>query len=323
MTTLQKIESKPGFFSISVCFPVGFNFIYFFTQFIFKILVIKFCRPFVFKLLFFISASCLAQENVGIGVVAPTEALSVGRGLNIDHNNQNTGNTLLNGLRFGSTATNLQMVGISSNRAGATEPYSLDFYTANQRRMIITQSGLVGINIIPTSYFLEVGGTVKGNTLRSVGSIYAETGSVIAENSVTAGTSILAGTNITATNNITASTGNIVATNGELRADGKGVVMSNTATRQRVVAYTATLSVTGLGVGSSVTGTIAIAEGTFTTAPSAYVGNVITENGEYYKVMLVLENVTTSNISIRVVNVSSDAVTFSGAQWKIMAIGAF
>jgi hypothetical protein len=90
-----------------------------------------------------------------------------------------------------------------------------------------------------------------------------------------------------------------------------------------MVAYTATLSVTGLGVGSSVAGSISIGAGTFTAAPTAYVGNVITENGEYYKVMLVLENVTTSNITIRVVNVSSDAVTFSGAQWKIMAIGAF
>ena len=260
---------------------------------------------------------CGFSQNVGIGVVAPTEAMSVAKGMNIDHNNQNPGSSLLNGLRFGNTATTIQMVGISSNRAGATEPFSLDFYTANQRRMIITQSGLVGINTVPTGYFLEVGGTIKGNTLRSAGNVYADGGSVIANNSVTAGT------NITAANNITATNGDIVATNGELKADGKGVVMSNSGTRQRIVAYTATLSVTNLGVGSSVTGSISIVAGTFSAAPTAYVGNVITENGEYYKAMLVLENVTTSNITVRVVNVASDAISFSGAQWKILAIGPF
>ena len=274
-------------------------------------------------LMVIISVTAFAQNNVGIGVTTPTEGLSIARGLNVDHNNTNPGASLLNGLRFGNPQSTSQTVGISSNRIGTTEPFSLDFYTASQRRMIVTQSGLVGINTIPTSYFFEVGGTVKGLTLRSEGSIYAEGGSVNANSSLNAGTSISAGTNIVAQNNITATAGDIVATNGELKADGKGVVMSNNSARQRIVAYTATLSVTGLGVGSSVTGAITISAGTFSSAPTAYVGNVITENGEYYKVMLVLENVTTSNITIRVVNVSSDAVTFSGAQWKIMAIGAF
>jgi len=193
----------------------------------------------------------------------------------------------------------------------------------NQRRMIILQSGLVGINTVPTGYFLEVGGTIRGVTLRSEGSIHAEGGSVNANTSVNAGTNITADGNITAANNITATAGDIVATNGELRADGRGVLMSNSASRQRVVAFTATLSVTGLGSGSSVTGNIAIGAGTFTATPTAYVGNVITENGEYFKAMLVLENVTTSNITVRVVNVSSAAITFSNAQWRILAIGSF
>jgi hypothetical protein len=39
--------------------------------------------------------------------------------------------------------------------------------------------------------------------------------------------------------------------------------------------------------------------------------------------MLVLENVTTTNITIRVVNVSSSPITFAGAQWRILAIGSF
>jgi len=263
------------------------------------------------------------SQNVGVGVASPTEALSVARGLNIDDLNQNPGSSLLNGLRFGNTATPLQMVGISSNRVGVTSPFSLDFYTANQRRMIILQNGLVGINTVPTGYFLEVGGTVRGVTLRSEGSIFAEGGSVNAGTSVNAGSNITADGNITAASNITATAGDIVATTGELSAGGRGVLMSNTAARQRVVAFTATLSVTGLAAGSSVTGSIAIGAGTFTASPTAYVGNVITENGEYFKAMLVLENVTTSNITIRVVNVTSAAITFANAQWRILAIGSF
>ena len=265
----------------------------------------------------FISTHSFSQNNTGIGVSTPTQALSVSRGLNIDHNNENPGSSLLNGLRFGNTTTSLEMTGISSNRAGATEPFSLDLYTANERRMTILQNGLVGINIVPTTYFLEVGGTVKGTTLRASGNVYAEGGSVISTNAVTAGS------NITAANNITATSGDIISVSGELRAGGRGVLMSNSSARQKVVAYTATLGVTNLGAGSSVTGNISISAGTFTATPSAYVGNVITENGEYYKAMLVLENVTTSNITVRVVNVTSAPISFSGAQWRIMAIGAF
>ncbi len=264
-----------------------------------------------------LTPSFIFSQNVGIGVPVPTEALSIDRGLNIDNNNQNAGSSLVNGLKFGNTANTIQMAGIGSNRAGATQPFSLDFYTANLRRIIITQNGLVGINAIPGSYFLEVGGTVKGITLRSEGSIFAENGSVNATGSVNAGT------NVTAANNITATTGDILATSGELKAGGKGVLMSNNSTRQKVVAYTSTLSVNNLGSGSSVTGNIAISGGTFSGIPTAYVGNVITENGEYYKAMLVLENVSTSNITIRVVNVTSSSITFSGAQWKILAIGSF
>ena len=283
----------------------------------------KLPKPFSLLFLSFLSGVLFAQNNVGIGVPVPTEALSIDRGLILDYNNQNAGTGILNGIKFGSPGNALQTVGISSNRIGATQPYSLDFFTANQRRLIITQSGLVGINAIPSSYFLEVGGTVKATTLRSEGSVFAEAGSVTANNSVTAGTSMSAGTNITAGNNITATAGDIVATSGELKAGGRGVVMSNSASRQRIVAYTATLGVNSLAANSSVTGNISISAGTFTATPTAYVGNVITENGDYYRVMLVLENVSTSSITIRVVNVSSSAVSFSGAQWRILAIGQF
>ena len=274
-------------------------------------------------MLLLISIPGFSQNNVGIGVIAPTEALTVDRGIILDYNNQNPGASLLNGIKFGNSASAIQTVGIGSNRQGAVFPFSLELYTANTRRMLITQAGLVGINAIPTSYFLEVGGTIRGTTLRSAGSIYAEAGSVISDNSVSAGTSVTAGTNITAGNTITATTGDIISTDGELKADGRGVVMSNSATRQKIIAYTATLSVNNLASGSSATGAINISGGNFTAAPTAYVGNVVTKNGDYYKATLVLENVTTSNITIRLVNLSGSPISFSDAQWKVLAIGAF
>jgi len=126
------------------------------------------------------------SQNGSIGVVSPTEGLSVAKGLNIDDNNQNPGLSLLNGLKFGNTAIPSQMVGISSNRIGASSPFSLDFYTSNTRRMIILQNGFVGINAVPSVYFLEVGGTIRGSTLRSAGNVIAEGGSGTASSSVKA-----------------------------------------------------------------------------------------------------------------------------------------
>lgn len=263
-----------------------------------------------------ISSTSFGQNNVGINVNQPSEALTVDRGILLDNNNQNTGSNLVNGLRFGNAANVGQLAGISSNRSGNGGSYGLDFYAGGIKAMSISSSGSVGINTAPTGYYFEVGGTVRGTTVRSAGSVIAEGGNVQASESV------LANNSITATlGNITASSGDIVATAGELKAGGRGVVMSNNATRQRIAIGTATLGVTNLGVGSSATGTLSYSA--FSATPTAYVGNVLVENGDYYKAMLVLENVTTTSLTVRVVNVSSAPITFSGASWKILIIGPY
>jgi len=117
--------------------------------------------------------------------------------------------------------------------------------------------------------------------------------------------------------------GDIVATSGELSAGGRGVLMSNSATRQKVVAFTVTMNASSLSSGSSATGNYAIAAGTFTSTPTAYVGNVVTEVGDYFKAMVVLENVTPTNVTVRIVNVTANPITFTGAQWKILVIGSY
>lgn len=273
--------------------------------------------PLFFVVFLLLPACMIAQQNVGIGVNKPTQALSVARGLNIDHENLNDGTSLLNGLQFGNAEDPTQMVGISSNRVIGSNKYSLDFYTRNTLRLRIAPNGYVGINTEIGSYMFEVGGTIRGYTIRSAGNVIAEGGGVNASSYVEAGAFIRAQGNITSSN------GNIVATNGVLQADGKGEVMSSNANRQRIVTYIATLSATNLPPGGSVTGTLSIGAGTFNAAPTAYVGNVVTKNGDYYKAMLVLENVTTTSITVRLVNVAPTNITIKDAQWRIMVYGTY
>jgi len=296
-------------------------------------------KSLTFLLFLWIAANGISQQNVGINVEAPTQALSVDRGLNIDNNNQNNGNTLLNGLRFGNTDVNNQMAGITSNRTGV-DPYSLDFYTGNSRRMMITQTGRVGIGKLPETYALEVQGTLEASIIRSAGNMFAN-GSIAADDNITAGINLIAGSNLfvganinaganifagdnlIAQNDINSYEGDIIAPNGELKAGGRGVVMSNSDARLKVIAYTVTVTVTNLGSGNSVTRNLNITGGNFTANPTAYVGNVITSNGEYYRAMVVIEDVSTTNITLRIVNFHTNPISFSGAQWRILALGAY
>lgn len=271
-------------------------------------------QPALFTAMFF-SNAIFSQDKVGIGVTLPTEALSIAKGLNIDHNNENTGVSLLNGLKFGNAAVPSQIVGICSNRSSVAPFYTMDFYTNNTRRMIILQNGFVGIGTIPTLYNLEVEGTIRTTSnLRSDFDVLAND-DVIANGTIIAGANISAGTNISATNDISAG--------GDLSANGRGVIMNNGVGRMKYATYTATLSVTNLASEGTVTGAINIPVGTFSGIPTAYVGNVWVENGEYYKALIVLENVSATNVTVRVVNPTPSPITFSNASWKIVVVGPY
>lgn len=233
-----------------------------------------------FAFVLLLTASSASAQNVGIGVAQPTEALSVAKGINLDHHNENTGTNLTNGLRFGHTTNSGQMVGIGSNRSGVSPLYTLDFYTANTRRMTILGSGQVGIGTAVPNYTLDVAGSIRAlYNLRADGDLYASTAYMTG--------SVNASNNVNAVNSITATNGDIKATNGELSAGGKGVLMNNGAGRMKYTVFTATLSVNSLAPGESRVGHISYGANTFTALPTAYVGNVLTPNGDYYKAMLV------------------------------------
>lgn len=107
------------------------------------------------------SMSIRSSGNVGVGTDNPEQNLSVFQGLNIDQANLSDG-TLLNGLRFGSNSGE----GIASRRTGDDDSnyHGLDFYTNFNKRMTITNYGLVGIGTTnPTQAKLVVNGNVNGS----------------------------------------------------------------------------------------------------------------------------------------------------------------
>lgn len=97
-----------------------------------------------------------ATGNVGIGVSAPQQNLSLAAGLNIDQDNLGDGTVYNSGLSFGSNSGE----GISSNRGVGNNHYGLDFSTSGVIRMSITQAGRVGIGTQSPTATLTVAGTV-------------------------------------------------------------------------------------------------------------------------------------------------------------------
>ncbi len=93
-----------------------------------------------------------ANGRVGIGTTAPTQGLTVQTGVNIDNGNANTGTTT-NALIFGSSGSG---EGIGSTRTGTNNQYGLNFFTAGLQRMVINNTGNVGIGTTTPVSTLQV-----------------------------------------------------------------------------------------------------------------------------------------------------------------------
>ncbi|HYK45994.1 MAG TPA: hypothetical protein VEV83_12535, partial [Parafilimonas sp.] len=112
---------------------------------------------------------------------------------------------------------------------------------------------------------------------------------------------------------------------GALTNNGLGVMVSSNGTQQKVVVYSATLSVTNLAPNSLLgnVGHIGIAGGTFSGTPTAYIGNIITgtENGDYFRVVLIPDNVTSTGVDIKIFNPTASTISFSNVTWKVLVVG--
>ncbi len=108
------------------------------------------------KLILLIIAICttqflFAQNKVGIGTSTPTQRLSVDSTVNIDQGNFDDGTKP--SLRFGSVGNEA----IGSRRvSGGVNPFGLDFFTNNTKRLSITNDGKVGIGTTLPFYALHI-----------------------------------------------------------------------------------------------------------------------------------------------------------------------
>jgi hypothetical protein len=169
------------------------------------------------KFLFFtaslllITISILAQ-NVGVNTASPLKRLSVNGSLLVDQNNTNLGTLDSASLSFGTTGA-----GVFSNKNPAvTNLNGLDFWTSETRRMTISSSGLVGINLGTAAplYVLDVNGSIRTKF------------GLIADNSLTVANNASIGGNASIAGNITI--------DGTASVGGKGIVRSNSATNLRM-----------------------------------------------------------------------------------------
>jgi hypothetical protein len=114
----------------------------------------------------FLMPILVIAQNVGIGTGNPQKLFSVNGSVLIDQENKNTGTLDSASLRFGTLA----MVGISSNQSGAgVNMNGLNFWTNNINRLSITNAGMVGINNTAPAYSLDVSGTGRFNYLYTSG----------------------------------------------------------------------------------------------------------------------------------------------------------
>ncbi len=172
-------------------------------------------------------------------------------------------------------------------------------------RLTITDGGAIGINTLTPAAQLEVNGsTLVDGTLQATGSVYA------GGNAYVTGTAVISGG---------------AQVTGSLTNGGLGAVVGSNGTQLKVVVYNATLTVTNLAANTllGATGTIAIPAGMFSGTPSAYIGDIIrsSENGDYYRVTIIPDNVSATSVSLKIFNGTSTTVSFSNVTWKVLVIG--
>lgn len=155
---------------------------------------------------------------------------------------------------------------------------------------IYYSGGFIGINSPTPGYYLDVGGTVRGLTVRSQGSIIA-------------------------TSDVSGDTGTF--TSGAT-VGGFGLVHGIDGTQQRIYTREANFLFTNLAAGATADG--ALAYSGFSNPPKIMVGNVISGTGDFAKVTLTMFEPTASSCKVRIYNPGSGPITFN-ANWQIICIG--
>ncbi|WP_255080611.1 hypothetical protein [Lacihabitans sp. CCS-44] len=175
-------------------------------------------------------------------------------------------------------------------------------------RLTVTSNGEVGIGIVSPGYKLEVNGDAQINTNLWVNGTFDVDGTSDFASSVNMQNNLTIGNNLTVSSNI--------LVNGN-----KGIVRSSSGTQQKVVRTTGGFGVTNLSVGGFVDSGNLNYEN-FGGIPTVTVGQVnnATATGEWYKILIIPINVTATECQLRIVNLASDTVTFTGT-WNFLIVG--
>jgi len=111
--------------------------------------------------------------------------------------------------------------------------------------------------------------------------------------------------------------------NDNLREGGFGTMASTETSVQKMV--TTTLSITNnllINANSCATwGSSSFPSGTFTNPPAAFLGNKISGNNNDDQIVMTVENVTTSGVTVRFCNNKASAVGLLNVSYSILAIG--
>lgn len=100
--------------------------------------------------------------------------------------------------------------------------------------------------------------------------------------------------------------------------DTKGIVQNYNGTQMKIYNRNISYSLT-IGAESTYIAD-AISLDTFSSNPAVYIGDVDSQTGDYYKVMISPVAVTTNSVRLRFFNPTNSSITFTGT-WSIIAIG--
>lgn len=113
--------------------------------------------------------------------------------------------------------------------------------------------------------------------------------------------------------------GNVKITRDLSVNDGNGIIQNGNSTQLKYYTGKVTFTYELPAFGTAISDDISIAS--FSAKPVVYIGDIESQTGAYYKVVVSIVSVDTNSVKLRFYNASNAVISF-GATWNLIAIGA-